>query len=285
MIRRIKFFIVILLTLIIFFKYNFKLNNKNGNLSNFNSNIQGNLMQNDKWIVVTTINNPTEQLIKLGNEKNFKLIVVADLKTNSSWFHTSKTYFLGVSNQNALKYQSLQSTPFNSYTRKNIGYLFAIQHGAKFIYDTDDDNEPLSSLEDYFDFRESKQELEYDLKSPLIINPYAHFGQPTVWPRGYPLNEINKKLYNNYICIEKPTSIIQQSVVDGDPDVDAIFRLTKSLNSQKIDIKFDSSSPSVKIPIFKMTPFNSQNTLYVYFIFNYIIYIALLYCLKSFMML
>ena len=51
--------------------------------------------------------------------------------------------------------------------------MFAIQQGAKFIYDTDDDNEPLSSLENYFDFDDFKQELEYDLNSPLIINPYA----------------------------------------------------------------------------------------------------------------
>ena len=87
-------------------------------------------------------------------------------------------------NQSNTNYESVKTTPFNSYTRKNIGYLFAIQNGAKYIYDTDDDNEPITKLEDYFDFNEYKIELEYDLESPLTLNRYAHFGQPTIWPRG-----------------------------------------------------------------------------------------------------
>ena len=102
------------------------------------------------------------------------------------------------------------------------------------------------------------------MESPLTLNPYAHFGQPTIWPRGYPLNEINKRIYNNYLCKERKTSIVQQGVVNGDPDVDAIFRLTRSLNNKKIDIKFDDSAPSVRIPLYKLTPYNSQNTLFHY---------------------
>jgi hypothetical protein len=218
-----------------------------------------------KWIVVTSINNATKQLDKLTNEKEFQLLIIADLKTNKTWSHENKkTIYLDVNNQTNLQYSILETIPFNSYSRKNIGYLYAIQNGAKFIYDTDDDNEPIINLVDYFDFNEFKTELEYDLNSPLILNPYAHFGQPTIWPRGFPLNEINKKLYNDYILVKKPTSIIQQSVVNGDPDVDAIFRLTKTLEYKRIDIKFDSSSPSVRIPLFKLTPFNSQNTLFHY---------------------
>jgi hypothetical protein len=30
--------------------------------------------------------------------------------------------------------------PWNSFARKNIGYLYAIAHGAKFVWDFDDDN-------------------------------------------------------------------------------------------------------------------------------------------------
>ena len=218
-----------------------------------------------KWIVVTSINNPTKQLDKLTDEKEFQLLVIADLKTNKKWSHQNKkTIYLDVNKQTNLFYSILETTPFNSYTRKNVGYLYAIKNGAKFIYDTDDDNEPIVNLVDYFDLNEFKTELEYDLNSPLILNPYAHFGQPTIWPRGFPLNEINKKLYNDYILVKKATSIIQQSVVNGDPDVDAIFRLTKTLEYKRIDIKFDSSSPSVRIPLFKLTPFNSQNTLFHY---------------------
>lgn len=59
-------------------------------------------------------------------------------------------------------------------------------------------------------------------------------------------------------------SIVQQGVVNGDPDVDAIFRLTKTMNYRKIDLYFDSSSPSFQIPIYKISPYNSQNTLISY---------------------
>ena len=98
----------------------------------------------------------------------------------------------------------------------------------------------------------------------MVLNPFAHFGQPTIWPRGFQIDQISNTIYNDYILAEKPTSIIQQGVVNGDPDVDAIFRLTKSRKNKRFDIKFDDSSPSVKIPMFKFTPFNSQNTLFHY---------------------
>jgi len=210
--------------------------------------------------VVTSINNPNKQMLKLSKEKGFKLLVVSDLKTNQNW-SLENVLFLNVKHQMILNYKSCNSTPFNSYTRKNIGYLYAIQHGAQFIYDTDDDNEPISPIIDYFDFKNYKQELEYDINSPLVLNPLAHFGQPTIWPRGYPLDYIKKKNYNEFNCINKKTSIVQQSVVDGDPDVDAIFRLTKSLDSKRIEIEFDSTSPSVRIPLYKLAPYNAQNTL------------------------
>jgi hypothetical protein len=46
--------------------------------------------------------------------------------------------------------------------------------------------------------------------------------------------------------------------------VDAIFRLTKTFDYRKIDIKFDETSPSVQYPLFRLSPFNSQSTLFHY---------------------
>jgi len=37
-----------------------------------------------------------------------------------------------------LGYNITKYIPFNSYSRKNIGYLYAIQHGAREIFETDD---------------------------------------------------------------------------------------------------------------------------------------------------
>ena len=33
------------------------------------------------------------------------------------------------------------SLPWNHFARKNVGYLYAIAHGARLIFDFDDDNE------------------------------------------------------------------------------------------------------------------------------------------------
>jgi len=91
------------------------------------------------------------------------------------------------------------------------GYLYAIKNGAKFIYDTDDDNAPARDLLDYFIFDEFKHGLVYDCQnSSRLMNPYAHFGQPMIWPRGYPLSEIHKIHHNQYICGKRKTSTVQQ---------------------------------------------------------------------------
>jgi hypothetical protein len=91
------------------------------------------------------------------------------------------------------------------------GYLYAIRNGAKFIYDTDDDNAPIHDLMDYFIFDEFKHGLVYDCQnSSRLINPYAHFGQPMIWPRGYPLSEIHENHHNQYICGKRKTSTVQQ---------------------------------------------------------------------------
>ena len=75
--------------------------------------------------------------------------------------------------------------------------MYAIQNGAKFIYDTDDDNRPIVNLNEYFNFNDYDYGLMIDsndlkLSSTRVLNPYAHFGQPLIWPRGYPLSEIHK---------------------------------------------------------------------------------------------
>ena len=219
--------------------------------------------QHGKWIVVTTVNEPTDQIKFLSNIDQFQLLVVGDKKTNQSWNCKNATY-LNIDEQEYQKYKSFKTTPFNSYTRKNIGYLYAIQNGAKFIYDTDDDNKPIVNLNGYFNFRDYDYGLIYDSSAPRVLNPYSHFGQPLIWPRGYPLSEIPKNHYNNYVCGRRRTSFVQQGVVNGDPDVDAIFRLTKTMNYKKIDINFDKSAPSIQYPIYKISPYNSQNTLFTY---------------------
>jgi hypothetical protein len=86
-------------------------------------------------------------------------------------------------------------------------------------------------------------------------NIYAYFNQTHIWPRGFPLNticqEYRESLTHNTVWIP-----IQQGLVNVDPDVDAIFRLTHKGNTI-----FASRQP-VCLDNFVFCPFNSQNTIF-----------------------
>ena len=226
------------------------------------------IKRHENWIIVTSIYYPTEQCKNLSNISGFNFLVIGDKKTPTNWTLNNVTY-LNLEHQKSLNLKLFSTTPTNSYNRKNIGYLYAIMHGAKFIYDTDDDNSPLVNLSNYFNYNEFDFGLVLKSK-PFIevnqsfVNPYAHFGQPTLWPRGFPLSGIKNYHFNDYYSGRRKASVIQQGLVNGDPDVDAVFRLTKSRPKKKFEIYFDSSSPSVQIPKYMFSPFNSQNTLYSY---------------------
>lgn len=78
--------------------------------------------------------------------------------------------------------------------RKNIGYLYAIQGGARIIYETDDDNH---LYQDIPVLPASLRMNEYvPVDSPnstaSAINIYATFGLERLWPRGFPLEDIKK---------------------------------------------------------------------------------------------
>ena len=169
--------------------------------------------------------------------------------------------FLGVEEQKSLGYHILDFLPYKSYTRKNIGYLYAIEHGAKVIYDTDDDNAPYGGVIEFYQ-RESGDFYTYNTKSSTV-NPYAHFGQCSIWPRGYPLEHIAEPPQQKFVKCKAIRPVIQQGVVDGDPDVDAIFRLTRKDKDVQLDVRFDPNAPPVALPPRAMSPFNSQNTLFL----------------------
>ena len=181
------------------------------------------------------------------------------------YFHYSSypnVVFLSVDRQKKLGYQTTELLPFKSYSRKTIGYLYAIEHGAKIIYETDDDNYP---YEGNIGFRPegTGKFLVYSTTSP-VVNPYEHFGQSTIWPRGYPLENIGDPPHHTFVKCGHVKPLIQQGVVNGDPDVDAVFRLTRKDTGVKLDVEFNSKAPPVLLPPGSYAPFNSQNTLFLY---------------------
>ena len=226
-----------------------------------------------KWAVVTTIFSPTKLVKTLSTMKDWCTVIVADLKSlgRESYMEqlaaesTSCIVYLTVQDQAGLGYAILDYIQFNSFGRKNIGYIFAIQHGAQTIYDTDDDNEISDQiLMEYWSMN------DWVLKSNAIFewvavgsNPYPVYGIDNVWPRGIPLNQI--KDVDSFKSIPITTEIkktdicVVQTLANEEPDVDAIYRLTNT----KYPLTFGSDKLFASlIHTGQMAPFNAQATLF-----------------------
>jgi hypothetical protein len=110
--------------------------------------------------------------------------------------------------------------PFNHYARKNLAYLWAIENEASILLDTDDDNSSEIDIFESFsrNYRVVNESIEW-------VNVYAYFGKGEIWPRGLPLDEALKPLSAVRPVKEDLEWHCFQSIVDGDPDLDAIGRM------------------------------------------------------------
>ncbi|KAG1656150.1 putative glycosyltransferase STELLO1 [Nymphon striatum] len=219
-------------------------------------------MLHDKWIILTSINPVTEDVKKLAKIPGYQVLVVGDTKTPENYSFPGVIY-LNLETQYSLDYNILKFTPENNYARKNIGFLYAIQHGAKLIYETDDDNAPWPDL-NLNSFYTDDSITSLVVNTHGAYNPLAHFGQPSMWPRGHPLEKITTGIPRDYHIEKTSRPAIQQGLVNGDPDVDALFRLTRKLKDSNLNVTFDSTTPPVILSEGALTSYNSQNTMTSY---------------------
>ncbi|MFC1488315.1 STELLO glycosyltransferase family protein [Thermodesulfobacteriota bacterium] len=208
-------------------------------------------------LVITTIMPPTKSISQFSKFREIRIVVVGDKKTPSSWEHP-KARFLSIEEQGQMGYEISKSLPYNHYARKMIGYLYAIKTNAQTIIDTDDDNIP----KDNWQIPENgKYETEYLTTPPDLgfINIYRNYTKYHIWPRGFPLGRIMRKdaVINKKELLRKKTRVgIWQGLADGDPDVDAIYRLT--INAP---CYFKDKEPVV-LDKGTLCPINSQNTIF-----------------------
>jgi hypothetical protein len=205
-------------------------------------------MGHKKFIIITTIYHPTEAVKMFSEMNDYQLVVVADKKTPVEW-NCPNVVFLSVNDENNIWLLN-KKLPFNHYSRKMLGYLFAIKNGATVIIDTDDDNIP----KDNWRFPEFTGKFDCFGSQKGFVNIYNAFTDEPIWPRGLPLNLI--KTTTDFNVVEnKDTKIgVWQGLADEDPDVDAIYRLT----SDK-PVYFQNRNPIV-LGNGVITPFNTQNT-------------------------
>lgn len=216
------------------------------------------MAENICFAVVTTINRPSEamlELIRFSKEADAKVIIVGDTKTPSTWEEASCD-FLSIETQSRMYPKFANVTPTKHYARKNFGYLSAIHGGAEWIYETDDDNFPVSNP-----FKSRSLEISGSTfaSSSRWLNVYAVFGieatnlnQKHLWPRGFDLNSLGNNVeLDEEISVLSP---IQQGLANGDPDVDAIYRLVFG------DLVRFKDRPPVLLKKGQICPTNSQST-------------------------
>ena len=182
------------------------------------------------YCILTTINEPDERVSDWKKITQNETIVIGDKKTPSPWNHPSCSFISMVDQLNS-EFTIADLLPQNHYTRKNLGYLYAIKNGASAIIDTDDDNFPYilqwnNLLSSNFDINQHAPSENISFK-----NIYTYFSDSDTlfWPRGFPLNLINDSetvIKSNDISKSNSKEIgLWQCMVDGDPDIDAIHRL------------------------------------------------------------
>jgi hypothetical protein len=204
-----------------------------------------------KFIIITSIFQPTEAIQKFAQLKDYHLIVVGDYKSPKNW-SCNNVIYLSVKEQAKLNYNLINVLPYNHYSRKMIGYLKAIQNHADYIIDTDDDNIPKSN----WAFPSFHNEYECICENLSFVNIYQLFTKQKIWPRGLPLNLINTPFHlDNFISLKECHIGIWQGLADEDPDVDAIYRLTSDKPCY-----FNERNPVV-LAKGTICPFNTQNTI------------------------
>lgn len=209
----------------------------------------------NKSLVITSIANDKLKVLHTFAEectnRNIQFIMIGDTKSPAE-FHINGCDFWSVDRQLTLDSKFAKICPTRHYARKNIGYIIAMQNGTEELVETDDDNLPRAEF-----WNETSKIIQaVDIKETGWINVYKYFSNKFIWPRGLPLEELQKETPSLSSFETKAiTCPIQQGLADENPDVDAVYRLAYPL-----PLNFEKIGKPVALGNNAWSPFNSQNT-------------------------
>ena len=151
----------------------------------------------DKWSVVTTIFEPSEAVRRQAALKDWCLVVVGDKKGPTAYNIANKSTFVFLTPADQIElsthFSMINNIPWNHFGRKNVGYLYAILHGAHMIWDFDDDNRLIDDMipVDFSLYLSSEKEKAIDFGPPptyevlsypscnhTVFNPHLIMGAP-----------------------------------------------------------------------------------------------------------
>jgi len=207
-----------------------------------------------KFIITTTINAPTEatrKFAEIARRDDWVFVVVGDTKTPHEEYEKIGCIYLHPDKQAEMYPELSEIIGWKTIQRRNIGFVYAYEHGAEIVATVDDDNIPYDNWgTDLYIGKEV--EVDYWTSEMDVFDPLSVTNYPNLWHRGYPIDYLQKRDRVTYLGKKTVIPLIQADLWDGDPDIDAMCRLTF-----KPMCKFNITGPYASD---KHSPFNSQNT-------------------------
>jgi hypothetical protein len=261
-----------------------------------------------RWAVVTTTSNPTKGIKRFLDMPSWCLVIVADQDTPLEFMekfgeqylqekyqqvkdgsqgdrgNLEKIFFL--SREKQMEWEKVEgsfgafvrSMPWDHLSRKNVGYVFALLHGAEYIFDFDDDvyvklddsGKPHELIPTESDPSEMKLEsVNIIMQGPKVFNHHPIMGASVnqSWARGFPMEHIDNEYTQGKIAYQmdipfasprKDIGVIQ-FLVDEYPDIDAMHHVKHPLPT--MTFRPENVHP-VLVPTHVYAPYNSHATIH-----------------------
>lgn len=211
-----------------------------------------------KAIVCTTVNPPTKALknfMAACKKEGWRLFIVGDQRSpHEDYITLDQGYdyvtYLSPEKQEEISKKLSDLIGWNCIQRRNFGFIAAYRWGAEVIATVDDDNIPCEKWGKNVKVGEFREVLTYDTKTELF-DPLSPI-YPHLWHRGFPIQLLDERKISFQKLVKRHV-LVQADLWDGDPDIDAVCRIT--LAPQVKDVATVTPYTSNK-----MMPFNSQNT-------------------------
>lgn len=212
-------------------------------------------------LVTTTINDISKWLPNWTSQltTNDAIIVVGDDKTPHKKITDALEPYMNwlyVDPRFPTDWESEKALGRNTIQRRNLGFLEAAQLGAELIISVDDDNVPVT--DDWLELITKEFTRPKRVQSVSSSTGWYNPGElclPSTVCRGFPLNQRHKPHVSHLVMEDDVRCGVFQSLVLGDPDVDAVQRI---VDAPVVTGVFSSSTLAKGT----WAPFNSQATVF-----------------------
>lgn len=209
-------------------------------------------------LVITTIAKETLPAIRRYEDfckfHGWKFYLIGDVRSADPYQLDDQSQYYSIARQEMLGLELPKHLGKNTYARKNIGYLAAMKNGADVIVETDDDNLPLDS---FWDERKATVDGWWFLDQGWVnIASMFWLNDGKVWSRGFPLEHLNRTPVIG-VPIANLFCPVQQGLVNGNPDVDAVFRF---VHADRLPLEFRDKEEPIVLGRGSWHPINTQNT-------------------------